>query len=71
MSEADRFKLMTLIDLHAFVEDLAEPLDFVDRRLISLLHLFDDLEWSMLLAEDAVDFVGVCADLTPTKLAGE
>ena len=68
MPETNWFKLMAFIDLHAFVEDLAEPLDFIDGRLIPLLHLFDDLEGPMLLAEYTIDFVGVSADI-PCRFA--
>ena len=71
MPKTHWLKLVALIDLHAFVEDLAEPLDFIDRRLIPLLHLFDNLERSMLLAEDSVDFVSVGADPLSCKFAGK
>jgi hypothetical protein len=53
---------MSLINLHALVKNLAEPLNFLDGCLVPFLHLLDDLEWPMLFAEHSVGLVSACAD---------
>lgn len=53
---------MSLINLHALVKYLAEPLDLLNGCLVPFLHLLDYLEWPMLFAEYSVGLVSACAD---------
>ena len=47
-----RSKLVSIIKLHAFFYDLAEALNFFNSLLISFLHLFNYLEWTVLFAKN-------------------
>lgn len=50
---------MSVIDFHAFINYLAKFLNFINCLLISFLHFFNDLQWSMLLAKQLVGFISV------------
>lgn len=53
--------LSTSISLHASIDQFAKLLDLLQRLLILFFHFTNDLEWSMLLAEDTIVALSVDA----------